>query len=101
MEEVQADPKNAFQTMLSIDDVLSFMPGIDITSVARKRFLNGVPVDRSEVVRYENEFRVDDLIRVHDETGMLLGIGRATGASSPAAMLSPQTAICKVVRVLE
>lgn len=98
--EIQADPRSAFQSARSIDDVLSFMPTIVITSSARRRFLNGVPVNGSELVSYESEFRFDDLIRVHDEAGMLLGIGKATEANSSAA-LSPRAVICKVVKVLK
>jgi tRNA pseudouridine55 synthase len=104
LEEIQAAPQTAFQSMRSIDDVLSFMPRIVIAGSARRRFLNGVPVNGSEVVRYENEFQVDDPVRVHDEAGMLLGIGKATGAysSAPEAnAVSPRAVICKVVRVLK
>jgi tRNA pseudouridine55 synthase len=119
--KIQADPRSALQSMRAIDDVLSFMPKIVITSSARRRFLNGVSVSRPEVVRYEPnvaEFQADDLIRVHDEAGMLLGIGRATGAYNqptgvegentrisdrPPRMRGVRgnrTTICKVVRVL-
>jgi tRNA pseudouridine55 synthase len=101
LEEIQADPQSAVQSMRPIDDVLSFMPVIVITSSTRKRFLNGVPVSASEVVRYEGEFSGDDLIRIHDEAGVLLGISKATGARSSAAALSPRAVICKAIRVLE
>jgi len=99
LEEIQAAPQSAFQVMRSMDDVLSSMPKIVITSPARRRFLNGVAVNGSEVVRYESEFRVDDLIRVHDEAGTLLGIGKATETYSSGA-LNPRAVICKVVKVL-
>jgi tRNA pseudouridine55 synthase len=104
LEEIQAAPQTAFQSMRSIDDVLFFMPRIVIAGWARRRFLNGISVNGSEVVRYENEFQVDDPVRVHDEAGMLLGIGKATGAysSAPEAnAVSPRAVICKVVRVLK
>jgi len=98
--EIQTDPQSVFRTLLSIDDVLSFMPRIIINSPARTRFLNGVPVKGSDVVDYEDAFGIDDLIRVHDESETLLGIGRANGAYSPSTALDPKAVICKVVRVL-
>jgi len=101
LEEVQTAPQDAIQSMRSIDDVLSFLPGIVITSPAERRFLNGVPVNRSEVESYEGEFQVDDLIRVHDEAGVLLGIGKATGVNNSAALLNPRAVICKAVKVLK
>lgn len=103
LEEIHADPQNAFQFMRSIDDVLSFIPRIVVTNLARDRFLNGVPVKSSGVARYESdatEFRIDDLIRIHDEAGELLGIGKATKTYSPTATLDPGTVICKAVKVL-
>ncbi len=100
LEEIQTDPQGVFRTLRSMDDVLSFMSRIVVNSPARKRFLNGVPVRGSDVVNYENAFRVDDVIRVHDESGTLLGIGRANEAYSPSTALNPKAVICKVVRVL-
>ena len=58
---------------------------------------------RSAVVHYENGFRVDDMIRVHDESGALLGIGKATGLYVPgvaAEVVDSQAMICKVEKVL-
>ena len=98
LEEVQAEPERASEMLRSMDDVLSDIPMIVITDSARGRFLNGVPVSRSEIVGYEGEFRVDDIIRVRDEAGTLLGLVRATRAYDQDG--DPGTAICKVVRVL-
>ncbi len=103
LEEIQADPQSALRKIRSVDEVLSSMPVIVITDLGRRRFLNGVPVIRSEVVRYGNEFRVGDMIRVHDEAGMLLGIGEATVTCNPLAgpnAEDPGATICKAVRVL-
>jgi len=86
LEEVQADPKNAFLAIRSVDDALSFMPGIVINDSARKKFLNGVSVDGSEVLEYEigdESCRAyyggssEDLVRICDKTKSLLGIGKA------------------------
>ena len=99
LAEVQAEPERASQMLRSMDDVLSDIPMIVITESARGRFLNGVPVSRSEIVGYEGEFLVDDIIRVRDEEGTLLGLVRATRAYNQDG--DPETAICKVVRVLE
>lgn len=100
LEEIQTDPRSVLRTLRSMDDVLSFMPRIVINSPARRQFLNGVPVKGSDMVNCENAFGVDDLIRVHDESGTLLGIGRASEAYSPLTALDPKAVICKVVRVL-
>lgn len=98
--EIQTDPQIVSRTLRSMDDVLSFMPGIILSDPARGRFLNGVPVKGSDVVVCENTFRVDDLIRVHDQSGTLLGIGRANEAYSSSTLLNQEAVICKVVRVL-
>ena len=100
LEEIQADPQIALQAIRSMDYVLSFMPAIVISDLAEKRFLNGVPVSRSDVVIYEDGFQADDPIRVHDEAGILLGIAKATEVSSSSAVSDPQAVICKVVKVL-
>ena len=102
--DIQADPQRAGQTIRSMDDVLSHIPVIVISDAARKRFLNGVPVERSGVVIYGNEFRADDVIRVHDEAGTLLGIGKATGVNIPGVEVEatdPRAMICKVEKVLK
>ncbi len=98
LEEIQINPRNASQWTRSIDDVLSFMPKIVINDSARKRFLNGVPTDGSEVLRYENEFQVDDLSRCPVVAGTHLGISRAT--STRGSTLTPRSMICRGVRVL-
>jgi tRNA pseudouridine55 synthase len=103
LAEIQADPQNAVQFMRSIDDVLFFIPRIVITDPARDRFLNGIPVSGSGVACGKSdatEFRAGDLIRIHDEAGRLLGIGKAAETYSPAATLDPETVICKAVKVL-
>jgi len=94
LDEIQAEPENTLRALQPVDDVLSFMPAITITDSARKRFLNGVSVEGSEVVRYENKIQVNDLIRVHDGTGTLLGIGRFIQINSS------KTVICKAIRIL-
>jgi len=98
--EIQTDPQSVSRTLRSMDDVLSFMPGIILNDPARGRFLNGVPVKGADVVIYENTFQVDDLIRVHDESETLLGIARANEAYSPSTLPNQEVVICKVVRVL-
>ena len=100
-EEIQADPGNASQSTRSMDDVLSFMPGVIISCSAKRRFLNGAPVSGSEVVCHENGPHEDDLVRVRDESRTLLGIGRVAGVDTPTTALDPQTMTCKVVRVLK
>jgi len=94
--EIQADPRKAVQIMRSMDDALSHIPMIAITEAAGRRFLNGIPVDRSEVTDYGGEFQADDVIRIHDEAGELLGLGKVVefDASDPRAI------ICKVLKVL-
>lgn len=101
LEEIQAEPQTAIRLIRSIDSVLSFMPRIIVSDWARGRFLNGVPVDAGEIMSCEKGFGVDALIRVHDEAGMLLGIGKATDAYSSTAALDPQVVICKAVKVLK
>ncbi len=100
LEEIQTDPQGVFRTLRSMDDVLSFMPGIVVSNSARRRFLNGVPVKGSDVVNHENAFGIDDVLRVHDQSGTLLGVGRASVAYSPSAELDQEAVICKVVKVL-
>jgi tRNA pseudouridine55 synthase len=103
LEEIQADPQVALQTMRSIDDVLSFMPRIVITKSARRRFLNGVSVNGSEVIHQKAnpaQFQNDDLVRVHDEVGTLLGIGKVAGRRSLAVASESRVSVCKPVRVL-
>jgi tRNA pseudouridine55 synthase len=101
LEKIQTEPQNAPQLMHSIDDVLSFMPRIAVSDRARDRFLNGVPVNAGEITRCEKGFRVDSLIRIHDEAETLLGIGRATETYDPKAELNPRAVICKAVKVLK
>lgn len=104
LEEIQAEPERAARVMLSMDDALSHLSVISITGPARKLFQDGVPVRKSAVVHYEGEFRVDDVIRVHDEAGMLMGLGKATGSYAPNAeadTADPRAIICKVEKMLK
>lgn len=102
LEEIRADPGSALKLGKTIDEVLYFMPVIVIADRARSRFLNGVPVRRSEVINSENSFQIGDLVRIHDEADMLLGICRAVGGSEvySSEALDPQTVICKAIKVL-
>lgn len=103
LEEVQADPQRAAQVMQSMDDALSHLSMISITGPARKLFQDGVPVRKSAVVHYEGEFCVDDVIRVHDEAGMFMGLGKATDSYAPNAQADaadPRAIICKVEKML-
>ena len=103
LEEIQADPQQVAQVMQSMDNALSHLSMISITGQARKLFLDGVPVRKSAVVRYEGEFRVDDVIRVHDESGMFMGLGKATDSYSPNSQVDtadPRDIICKVEKML-
>jgi len=101
LEKIQADPQIAPGLMRSIDDVLSFMPAITVSELARKRFLNGIPVDAGDITRCDKGFGIDSLVRIRDEAEMLLGIGRATEDYDPKAELYPRAMICKAVKVLK
>jgi len=104
LEEVQADPQSVTCFMRSMDDVLSVIPRIVITNLARNRFLNGIPVNGSDVMCCEPDsakFHVDDLIRIHDKAGELLGIARSTGTYIPAVELNPDLIVCRSVKVLK
>lgn len=103
LADIQSDPQKAQQIIRSMDSALGHMPVISITDSAGKRFLNGVAVSRSEVVCYEGKFQVDDVIRVHDEADIFLGIGKATaehGMETENEGIDSRSIICKVVKVL-
>ena len=74
LEEIQNNPEIASFSLKSIDEVLSFMPKITISDLARTRFLNGVKLSMSEIINHDNGFQAGELLRVHDESGLLLGL---------------------------
>jgi tRNA pseudouridine55 synthase len=104
LEDIQATPQTAYESICSIDQVLSFMPMLFVKDTARKRFLNGAPVEASDILRQEAgniKLRTGDLIRVYDKDDALLGIGKAVTAYSPKVIYQPRAIICKALKVLK
>ncbi len=96
--DIQNNPEIASRLIKSMDEVLSFMPRVVINNLARTGFLNGIPLNGSGVVEYDNGFQAGKLLRVHDEAGNLLGLCEAL-VSDPKTLAS-QDIVCKTVKVL-
>ncbi|MEW5801375.1 MAG: tRNA pseudouridine(55) synthase TruB [bacterium] len=63
--------------LLSLDDVLKFLPVIQITTEAERKVYHGMPLSPGEVVRCPESFRKGDLFRGHTPDDHLLGIFEA------------------------
>jgi len=77
LDEIEAEPDNAHSALLSIDVALAFMPTIFINDLGSRRFINGVQIDKSDVLRYEGECQIDGYLRVYNQDSFFLGIGKA------------------------
>ena len=76
LDEIKAEPDKASSVALSIDDALSFMPAIFTSDSGKRRFLNGVRIDESDVLDHEGEYQIDAFMRVYDQNRIFLGISR-------------------------
>jgi tRNA pseudouridine55 synthase len=77
LDEIKADPQIAISLMISIDNALSSMPAIIVNEIGKRKFTNGVQVDITDILSCDSEIKANDIIRIHDNSGMLLGIGEA------------------------
>ena len=73
LEAIKNDPQVAISALRSIDDALSFMPLITVGDFGKKRFINGVLLDVSDVMT-NKDVNFDTLVRIHDKMENLLGI---------------------------
>jgi len=77
LDEIEAEPGNVYSALLSVDGALAFMPTIFINDLGSRRFINGVQIDESDVLRYEGECQIDEYLRVYNQDSSFLGIGKA------------------------
>jgi tRNA pseudouridine55 synthase len=75
LEAIKNDPQIVVSALRSIDDALSFMPLITVSDYGKKRFINGVLLDVSDVMT-NKDVDFDTLVRIHDKMENLLGIAR-------------------------
>jgi len=61
----------------SLDDVLKFLPVVQIASEAEQKVYHGVPLSPRDVVKCPENFQKGDLFRGHDVNNRLLGIFEA------------------------
>jgi len=77
LDEIKSDPQIVASSIISIDNALSFMPLVIVNESGKKKFTNGVQVDTTDILSFDNGMKANDIIRIHDNLGMLLGIGEA------------------------
>jgi len=93
LDDIKKDPNIAYSALIDISDALAFMPKIFINDTIRKRFLNGVQINDSDVISREGEFEDVGFLRVYDQNKAFLGIGKAI-------MNDNQSVIYKPIKVL-
>jgi tRNA pseudouridine55 synthase len=98
LEELVASDK-AESKLYSLDQVLSGLPVVQANDQAATRFCHGMPLSRRGILGLPEGLNREDLVRVHDPAGKLVGIGRA--AMDRDAMESDPAEYCiKIEKVL-
>jgi tRNA pseudouridine55 synthase len=88
LEAIRNEPQRAISALRSIDDALSFMPLITISDFGKKRFVNGVQLDMSDIL-INKDVNFDTLVRIHDKMEKLLGIAKVTQSGLDEIVYKP------------
>lgn len=74
LDKIKAEPDIACSVILPVDSALSFMPAIHISELVKRKLLNGMQIDKSEIICSEGEYQNDSFLRVYDQDKTFLGI---------------------------
>jgi tRNA pseudouridine55 synthase len=82
-----------------IASILSDLPALAVDHEAAEGILHGVPVSTAHVVGMEGQWVRGATVRLHDQSGRLLAVGRALYGAEELGQAPPGTAV-KVEKVL-
>lgn len=77
LDEIKNNPQIANSSIISIDEALSFMPSVVVSEIGKRKFINGAVIDKKDILNQNEEIKSDDNVRIYNNLGLLLGIGKA------------------------
>ncbi|MGB9594924.1 MAG: tRNA pseudouridine(55) synthase TruB [Candidatus Poribacteria bacterium] len=89
LDEIKNNPQIVHSSIISINDALSFMPSVVVNEIGKRKFINGVSVDITDILSHNKEMKADDTVRIHDNSGFLLGIGKVIQSTLKSISYKP------------
>lgn len=86
--------EQALSLLIPMDRPLGHLQAVEVRSDSAKKICQGAPVASDDLVRQPEAWRMGDLLRVYNEKGVFMAIGKAHRSAQGVFLVLPQKVFC-------